>query len=75
MQQFPTPFFKQTIFFYILMFYPFFFIGSLLIPFISGLEIWNIKLQIFTLFGLTLLFFIVALVNWHYGLKKYEAFG
>ena len=75
MQQYPTPFFKQTIFFYILMFYPFFFIGSLLIPFISGLKIWNVEFQFLILLLLTLLFSIITIINWKIGLKKYEAFG
>lgn len=75
MQQYPTPFFMKTKLFRVLMFYPFFFIGSLLIPMISNTPIWNIPFQLGILSSLIMLFLLIGIINWKQGLKKYEALG
>ncbi len=75
MQQYPTPFFMKTKLARVLMFYPFFFIGSLLIPMVSNTPIWNISYQLTILFILAIIFLFIGIANWKQGLKKYEAFG
>ena len=75
MQQYPTPFFMKTKLARVLMFYPFFFIGSLLIPLLSETQIWNICFQLSIISILMIVFLFIGLINWKQGLKKYEAYG
>lgn len=75
MQQYPTPFFMRTKLSKILMFYPFFFIGSLLIPLLLETPLQNFFIQLSSIIILMILFLSIGIINWKLGLKKYEAFG
>lgn len=72
---YPSPFFKHSIFEKIFLIYPIFFSGTLLLPTLKKYPIINLKLQILILISLTLFFTIASIINWHYGLKKYNAYG
>lgn len=74
LQLYPSGFFKFTNFKFILNLVPIYFISSLLIP-IATNKIINLKLQLTYLFSILIVLFIIFFINWHYGLKKYEAFG
>ena len=74
-QQYPWQFFKNLSFHFISFSFAIIFISSLLIPVLRGHEIWNIYIQLSILVGMILLLIIGTVINWHYGLKKYEAFG
>jgi ABC-type uncharacterized transport system permease subunit len=74
-EMYPAPFFLKLSVKYLFMVFPIFFTGTLLIPVIRGYEVWNIGLQFSILIGLIIFFFLGTIINWHYGLKKYEAFG
>lgn len=74
-RQYPIQFFKETKLKYILNLIPLFFVSILLIPIINGENVSNFYLNLILLIFLILIFLIINLVLWHYGLKKYEAFG
>jgi hypothetical protein len=75
-KSYPAPFFdKNVVLKKILFVIPIFFIGSLLIPLINGNTLNEFYFQIIVLLVFNLLFFLGLIIIWHYGLKKYEAFG
>lgn len=74
-ETYPHKFFENSFFGKFLLFSPIVFVGSLIVPLIRGYDIWNFDLQIIVLFSLIVVFSLGTLINWYYGLKKYEAFG
>ena len=75
-KSYPAPFFdKNVVLKKILFFVPIFFIGSLLIPLINGSSLNEFYFQIIALLFFNLLFLLGLIMVWHYGLKRYEAFG
>lgn len=74
-RQYPYGFFRNSGFRFVLLGFPFFLIGSLLIPLLRGYEVWNPLLQISVMIVLIFVFSFGIFFCWHYGLKKYEAFG
>ena len=75
MRIYPTPFYSKFRYKYFLTIVTTFYVGSILIPYIMGYEIWNLKLQILIYFTINIIAGLIVYYNWHYGLKKYEAFG
>jgi len=72
---YPADFFKSKIIRTAFSIVPLFFISSLLLPTLRNKEVWSLELQLILLISLNLFFIIITFVNWHYGLKKYEAYG
>jgi len=72
---YPEPFFKGTNFRFIFLLFPYFLIGSLLVPILRGYEIWRIDIQLAIIISMIIIFSFGIYFNWHYGLKNYEAFG
>ncbi len=74
-KNYPFQFFERTAFKVVLLGIPLFFTSSLLMPLLKGVDVWNMKLQLMILFCTLIFFLMGSLLSWHYGLKKYEAFG
>lgn len=75
-EQYPAPFFEKSNGKFLGLFVPIFFISSLVIPLIRGYDtMFSIKLQILILIVLICSFFVGIVINWKYGLKRYEGFG
>lgn len=74
-KEYPFQFFKNVKFKIVSLFFILTFVSSLVIPIIRGYPIWNIKIQMIILIGLCIITTLLTLLNWKYGLKKYEAFG
>lgn len=74
-RNYPFQFFKNEQIFNIFLVIPAYLISSLLIPSISNYQIINLKLQIIIMLSVFIITTIIISLNWHYGLKKYEAFG
>jgi len=73
---YPSPIFRDNSIKFLLMVFPSFFSGSLLVPMLRGYDfLIDPILQIEIIFGLITFFGLLIWINWHYGLKKYEAFG
>ena len=72
---YPYSFFQNYSYSFLLFLFPMFFISSLLIPLLLGYEIWDINFQLLFLVLFNIVFTLLNLIMWHYGLKKYEAFG
>lgn len=74
-KNYPHQFFKRTSFKFFLFVLPMFFVSSLLVPMLRDYPILNINLQIIILIFVILFFSCCTWINWHLGLKKYEAYG
>lgn len=72
---YPAQLFRKFPFQFALYFFPLIFISSLIVPLLRGYEIWNLYSQLTILISLIIIFGFGTWLNWHYGLKKYEAFG
>lgn len=76
LQYYPGNFFQETKIKYFLNLLPLYFVGTLLVPlFTQNILTKEIYFQIFLLIILTIISYLILVFNWHYGLKKYEAFG
>ena len=74
-EMYPAPYFLDTKLRFGFLFVPFFYVGSLVIPLFRGYPVWNLQFQIISIIFFITLFILGIIVNWHYGLKRYEAFG
>ncbi|MCA9460102.1 MAG: ABC-2 family transporter protein [Nanoarchaeota archaeon] len=74
-KNYPFSFFEKFNFNFLLLGFPIFFTSSLLIPLLRSYEIIHFEFQIKVLFSLIFFFATSGYLLWHYGLKKYEAFG
>lgn len=72
---YPSQFFSLSKIKFVLNFVPMYFVSSLLIPILTNKQISYFKFQMCILITMTIVSFVVLLINWHFGLKKYEAFG
>lgn len=75
LQFFPGKFFQETKLKYFLNIFPLYFVAVLLVPIWSNNITSEVYFQFFLLIILTIITFCILMINWHYGLKKYEAFG
>lgn len=71
----PAPLFQRFPVKTLLYLWEFYYTGLLLVPLIRGYEITNFGIHFYPLVGFIVLFGIGTLINWHYGLKKYEAYN
>jgi len=51
------------------------FTASIIVPILRNTSIWNLKIQIIIFTTTIIILTIGTIINWRYGLKKYEAFG
>lgn len=72
---YPAQFFNRTQAKIISIIIPAFYITSLTIPLLRNYTIENLIFQITTLLTINIISLIFTISIWHYGLKKYEAFG
>lgn len=75
LNQYPAQFFQKSRILSIFFIFPIFYISSLLIPLSRGINVSNLYLQLLIITILIIIFISVSIINWHYGLKKYKAFG
>lgn len=73
LKAYPSGFFGSFKYKFLLQIFPNFYFGSLLFVFMKGSVI--AFYQFYILLLVTFIFTIISLINWHYGLKNYEAFG
>jgi len=73
---YPSQFFKNLKFRFIFYIFSGFFVSSLLIPLLRGYDFFiNPFYQLGIILSLIVFFSLITFLNWHFGLKKYEAFG
>lgn len=75
LENYPFPFFLKSKIKYFLLFFPIAYMGSLFIPVIRDKGIWALKLQLGVIFSLIVIFILLIMALWRYGLKNYEAYG
>ena len=75
LQFYSGKFFQETKLKYVLNIFPMYFIALLLVPIWSNNITSEVYFQFALLIILTIITFIILMINWHYGLKRYEAFG
>jgi hypothetical protein len=72
---YPYQFFGESSYKLLLLFFPLFITSSLIIPILLGSSVDDLMLKISVFLGIFLFSLLILIVNWKYGLKKYEAFG
>jgi hypothetical protein len=73
--RFPAKFFGNSKFRFLFMFIGIYFVAILSVPTFFGRISPFYDINFIFLVGLLLIFFIGTMINWHYGLKKYEAYN
>jgi ABC-type uncharacterized transport system permease subunit len=58
-----------------LLFFPAFFVSSLIMPAIKGDFVFNWEVQLLVLLGFIFFYSLFTYLGWKFGLKRYEAFG
>jgi len=71
----PGSFFKNTNFKYIFFIMPIYFVATIIVPLFQNKSVENLWFQIILIIIICIIFTIITIINWKYGLKKYEAFG
>jgi hypothetical protein len=72
---YPYQFFGESSYKLLLLFFPLFITSSLIIPILLGSSVDDLMLKISVFLGIFLFSLLILIVNWKYGLKKYEAYG
>lgn len=75
LQFYPGKFFEETKLKLILNLFPMYFVSSLLVPIWSNNITSQIYFQFYLMCTLLIITVLILMINWHYGLKRYEAFG
>lgn len=75
LRNYPEHFFKNAPFRNALLIFPAVFISILLVPILANKNIESFSYYIIILISLIIISTIGTLINWYYGLKKYEAYG
>jgi hypothetical protein len=73
--KYPFGFFDGMKYKTFILFFPTFFVSSLLVPFVRGYDIWNFNFQLYLLVGLICFFSFGTYLLWKFGLHFYEALG
>lgn len=73
--RYPALFFEKWSFLFLIMIFPAYYISSWLIPILSFSQIKVEYFEILILISMTFISIIGIIINWKYGLKRYEAFG
>jgi len=74
-KSFPAPFFKKFNLRFVLLIFPSYFLGALVLPVLRGFEVLNFWFYIwFLICGILILCGLISII-WRYGLKNYGAFG
>jgi hypothetical protein len=71
----PAPLFQKFPFKPFLYLFEIFFVGSLLVPLIRGYPIPNMMFQFTFIVSVIIISAVLLRIIWHFGLKKYEAYG
>jgi ABC-type uncharacterized transport system permease subunit len=74
-RKFPMGFFENSKLELIFMFFPLYFVSTLIVPLFQGKQVPDLLFQISIILFLITIFSIGIWINWEYGLKKYEAYG
>ena len=74
-RNYPSPFFGSFQFNFLLFLFQGYYVGMVLIPILNGMSIFNFLFELTLLISIIIIFSLGTWLNWHYGLKKYEAFG
>lgn len=72
---YPPTIFSGTNFKYVFMFFPAFYVSFITIPIINGQFPENFWFYNILIFGISAILFIISIINWHYGIKRYEGFN
>lgn len=72
---FPSQLFDNAPIKFILSCFPLYYISTLIVPLIAGDVIVDFQSKIIQLIIITIIFSLGVILNWHFGLKKYNAFG
>jgi ABC-type uncharacterized transport system permease subunit len=76
LMEFPITFFKEIRFIFIFYIFPVIYYSSIITDFVFGYtNINDLFLSFLILLSLIAIFAIGIFVLWHYGLKRYEAYG
>jgi len=75
MRTYPGNFLKNNKIKFVFMSIPVFFIGTLIVPIFQGKFVEDIISQLSIILFIFIFCSTITWINWHYGLKKYEAFG
>lgn len=72
---YPGTIFSKTNIKYVLLIMPMYFVATLIVPTLQNKTNNDFNFNIIIIITLSIIFTIVTAINWHYGLKRYEAFG
>jgi ABC-type uncharacterized transport system permease subunit len=72
---YPLNFFEKSAFKLFIMFFPLYYVSTLIVPIFQNKQVPDLLFQISIILFLITIFSIGIWINWNYGLKKYEAYG